>query len=200
MNKFSIFFSYPILLSFFLIPSLFSLWNLQARFKENEHLTQHVKRLYQKENSLAQAFHKHSLQLSQIKKSSPYYIPKEIESLSFLNSETEKLQMILDHYKESPQHQLRLDFLKSGNNRLSFKEEKKITGSDFQETLLTLASPIEADEDDLKKTVFLIEENNLSEIGKPQLIFKEFDLIKIKTNTQDEVFVLDFNIIKREAL
>lgn len=186
---------YPLLLSFFLIPALLILWHLQTRFEKIALLETKIESLGKNKTMLSQNFQAHSSVFNQLKERPTLSVQKELSSLSFLNAESKKLQIVLDHYKESPSHQLRLNFLKSGKNRLSFKEEKRETNTQFQEVFLALAHPLEQDEDDLKNMLLLIENSK-----NPQLFFQKFSLFKKKIDTQNEVFEIDFKLIKRELL
>jgi hypothetical protein len=138
------------------------------------------------------------------KHSDPYFLDQEIESLSFLSSEKERLKSWLSHpaIANKSALQKRLHFLESDQNRLSFIDDEIQISKFMKETLEKQKMPIELDEEDLKNLLALIEETPfhlaLPKMNRPQLIISDFSLTKKNAPLQNEVFELRMDILKRE--
>ena len=134
----------------------------------------------------------------------PYFLDHQIESLSFLETETRQIESWLKHpalLKKEPFEE-RLSFLQSGLNQLHFVEESLRTTNRIKETDEKLRHPVQMDENDLQKTLALIEDlqigNDLPLKGSPQLIVKELRAKKITTPLESEVFEVEIDLLKRE--
>jgi hypothetical protein len=138
------------------------------------------------------------------KNSDPYFLDKEIESLSFLANEKTQLKNWLSHPAIANKDMLkkRLIFLESDQNRLSFTDDEIQFSKTVRETLEKQREIVEVDQDDLKNLLALIEETSLdsapSKINRPQLVISDFSLTKKNTNLQNEVFELKMELLKRE--
>ncbi len=138
------------------------------------------------------------------KNSDPYFLDKEIESLSFLENEKMLLKNWLSHPAIASKDALRqrLNFLESGQNRLSFTDDEIQFSKTLKETLEKQRETVEVDQDDLKNLLALIEEVPFEsiplKINRPQLIISDFSLTKKTTELQNEVFELKMELLKRE--
>ncbi|HEX2582488.1 MAG TPA: hypothetical protein VHL30_00030 [Chlamydiales bacterium] len=134
------------------------------------------------------------------KKSDPYFLDKEIESLSFLEQEKKRLKNWLSHPAIANKEALwsRLRWLESDQNRLSFADDEMQFSKTVKETLEKQREIVELDQDDLKHLLALIEELPPVKMNRPQLVISEFSLTKKKTELQNEVFELKMELLKRE--
>lgn len=136
------------------------------------------------------------------KNSDPYFIDKEIESLSLLEEEKKRLQHWLSHPAISNADVLakRLRFIESGENSLSFAEEDSRIAKMYKEVIEKQRHSVEIDAHDLKRVLSVIEETSPASLkaNRPQLIITEFSLSKKTTNLQNEIFELKMDLIKRE--
>lgn len=141
--------------------------------------------------------------LSAMKQADPYYLDKHVESLLFLEMETQKAKSIAsDAATTSPQYQ-RLQFLLSDKNKLRFVEGSIQKNDRFQEYEEKQTSPVEINEDDLKKVLSSIEGVRVHPFypqeKRPHLLIKSFDLSKKSiAETKEKVYVVSMSLLKRE--
>ena len=147
---------------------------------------------------------KESTILASLKNPDAHYLGKYVETLTFQLSEIKKFETI---QAENPDDELisrRLVFLKEGGNRLLFSEEHIRTNELFRETEEKQQHLIELNEEDLKKLLCLIEGITIwpygPKEGRPQLVIKDFKLSKKEVSSQEKVFVVSMQLIKRENL
>jgi hypothetical protein len=137
--------------------------------------------------------------ISKMKNADHFYIDKNLESLIFLESETTQLE-----FQTDPVFKKRLHFLTGGENKLLFAEEGIRRCDIFQEVEERLQHPVEIDEEDLKKILCFIEEIPISPFSPPtnapQLIIKNFELVKKSIGTDQEIYVVNLKLIKREGI
>jgi len=151
--------------------------------------------------------------LKNYENSDPYFLDKEIESLTFLNREKELLKGWLIHPAVSNKEMIsrRLQFLEGEENRLCFTEEEIQISSTCKETLEKQRFPIEVDVSDLQTLLTRIEnpQNNLAQEkdsqnfwskGRPQLVICNFSMTKKSAPLQNEVLEITMDILKREFL
>lgn len=143
---------------------------------------------------------------SHFKEPDQFYIDKQLETLTFLDQETEALQKIFQQ-KNMPEDETtrkRLEFLTGPGNSISFTEGVVQNYGSFQETTETLSHPIEVNSKDISKILSRIEgvSFNGEELptGRPQLIVLDFKLEKKKATDKNEVFQLNMKLLKREFL
>lgn len=134
-----------------------------------------------------------------------YYIDSEIESMVFLQNEIESLEKIIRHKNFTGDLNItqRLQYLTSSKNRLLFSESDVKKQGQLQEKILTIASPIELNGDDLKNLIEKIEHtthpkgDNLS--VKPQLICLEIRLDKKGTSQNGaHLFLSHLKLLQRD--
>lgn len=187
----------PLPFVIFLFHFLFSLNHLEKLEEEIERIhlkTVHIEESKRRENSVA----------ASLKNSDPHYLDKYIETLTFLFPEIKKLETILADNPENEQLIKRLHDLQEGSNRLRFAEEQIRTHELFREIEEKQQQPIELNEEDLKKLLCLLEGITIwpygPKEGRPQLIIKDFHLSRKECPTQEKVFVLSLQLIKRENI
>jgi hypothetical protein len=146
---------------------------------------------------------KDSSVLASLKNPDPHYLDKNVEALTFLLPEMKKLEAIQLENPEDEQIGKRLQFLKEGN-RLAFSEEQIRSNEIFREIEEKQQHPVEMNEEDLKKLLCLIEGITIwpygPKEGRPQLIIKDFKLSKKELSSQEKMFVVSMQMIKRENM
>lgn len=184
------------------LPLIYSVFHFFNEFNQVEALEKEFDRITQKASlSLALKKNEESL-LTSLKRPDPYYIDKHIESLTFLLPEIRKLESILEENPENTVALKRLAFLRGDENRLLFKEEGIRSHSGLREMEEIQQSPVEMNEEDLKKLLCLIEGITIwpygPKEGRPQLIVKDFRLSKKESVSQQNAFLVSLQLIKRE--
>jgi len=187
----------------FLLPVIGCLLGFQWKMQQLQELGASVDALEQRALESAEQKTKSDACVFQLKTADRAYLGKQLESLTLLEPEVRRVQALLSHQKENHPLTLRLEFFKSGKNRIAFIEEKQRAAEHLQETEEKLQHPVELNEEDLKKLLVLIEGvtiNPYSPVqGRPLLVFKEFDLVKQMAPSEEEIYMVDFKLIKREA-
>lgn len=137
-----------------------------------------------------------------------FYIDKHIETIVPLKEEAASLIALQNYgfHPDEEQIKKRLQFLTSGQNKISFVEGSVKSHQGFQETAESLAHPVEVTLDDLKTILSRLEGSSIADSSitsdpstpsRPHLIITECKLEKKKGLTQ-EVFSLDLKVLKRE--
>lgn len=169
-----------------------------------ELLEEDMERIHVKTLQVQESEKKESSILASLKNPDSHYLGKHVETLVFQLSEIKKFEMI---QAENPDDDLiakRLLFLKEGGNRLLFSEEQIRSNELFRETEEKQQHPVELNEEDLKRLLCLIEGITIwpygPKEGRPQLIIKDFRLTKKEISSQEKVFVISMQLIKRENL
>jgi hypothetical protein len=183
----------PFLLScFYFFEKLQTLDQLKSEMQRVQAKTLLVQENERRENSL----------LASLKHPDPHYLDKNIETLTFLLPELKKLERIHAENGEEERSQSRLCFLKDGDNRLLFSEEQIRTQDHFREIEERQQRPVEMNEEDLKKLLCLVEGITIwpygPKEGRPQLIITDFSLTKKETPSQEKLFTVSMQILKRE--
>lgn len=135
---------------------------------------------------------KETINLSKLKKASPYYINERLESLEFLKNEREK-----DPHPENTISRMPLQHLR-------FFEGKVRRTKELQEVEENQESAVLMNEEDLKKTLSLIEGVNIppheNPTNAPELIIKSIDLRKTAISAYENAFEVNMQLIKREGI
>ena len=188
----------------FLLPAIGCLFGVQWKMERLQELEQTISVLQSQSLEVSSRQKKNDSCLAELTQADRSYLDKHLESLTLLETEMRRLQAVMQHQKESTHLARRLEFLKSGENRICLVEEKRRSDNKLQEIEEKLQHPVEMNEEDLKKLLVLIEGvsiNPYSPIqGRPQLIFRDFDLTKQMAPSEEEVYVIDLKLIKREPI
>ena len=134
-----------------------------------------------------------------------FYIDKYLETLNFLEPEIEALQKIVNHKNFTGDTNIttRLDAL-TGSNNLVFVEGVVQSYPLYQETTETLAHPIEVNVSDIEKILAKVEGTEIKSYkpgpNRPQLIVLDFKIDKKKHYNNNEVYMLNMKLLKREYL
>ncbi|MDF2549334.1 MAG: hypothetical protein K0S07_401 [Chlamydiales bacterium] len=135
-----------------------------------------------------------------------FYMEKQIETVVPLEPEIEQLNEIVNYsgFTGDEAIRKRLDHLTLGSNALVFTEGSVQTYATFQETLETLAHPVEMDSQDIAKVLARIEGVPIGPYaaaeGRPQLLITDFKIERKKALETNENFVLNLKVLKREFL
>jgi hypothetical protein len=133
-----------------------------------------------------------------------FYIDKNLETLSFLEPETETLQKLVNnkYFAGDEIVKARLEFLMGPTNDLLFSEGNVQAYPFFQETISTLVHPVEINLEDLKKILTHIEGQPIGQYKpgpkRPQLIILDLKLDKKEATEKNDVFLLNLKLLKRE--
>lgn len=135
-----------------------------------------------------------------------FYIDKYLETLKLLKPETNSLEQLVNnrYFAGDETVRKRLNFLKGQDNAFLFSEGNVQSYPFFQETIATLIKPVEVNLEDLKNILALIEGQPIDQYTpgpkKPQMIILDFKLDKKEASENNEVFLLNIKILKREYL
>jgi hypothetical protein len=135
-----------------------------------------------------------------------FYVDKHLETLTFMEPEIESLQKLVNnrYFAGDETVKKRLDFLTGPSNSLLLSEGNVQAYPFFQETTSSLIHPIELNIDDLKKLLTVVEGVPIGEYeppqDRPQMIVTDFKLDKKVASENNEVFILNMKILKREYL
>lgn len=140
------------------------------------------------------------------RESDHFYVDKYLETLVFLEPETEALQKIVQdkNFANDERVKKRIEFLTGDANAFTFSEGVVQSFPFFQETAETLIHPVEVNAKDIQKILSKIEGVKIGDFSsgphRPQLFITEFKLDKKKVADNNEVFLLNLKLIKREFL
>jgi hypothetical protein len=135
-----------------------------------------------------------------------FYLDKYVESMHLLECETEALQTLLEHEPTLPNKDIlkRLDFLTGPQNELTFADGMTQTFANIQETTESLIHPVEVDLADIQRILSYIEGTEIAlfapAINRPQFIIVDFKINRKQSASDNEVYVLELKLIKREYL
>ncbi len=142
--------------------------------------------------------------LTQMGTADKSYLENQIESLQFLEPEIKKLGALLQTDPNQKEQKVRFDFLSSGKNALRFRQENFQRVGKIQEMEARQVHPVEMNREDVKELLARIEnvkiEEHLPGNRPPDLLIKQFELIKKPLPSNEEVFLVNLELIKRESL
>lgn len=187
-----------------LLPIVFAITNFFTNLSEFETLQEQMNQIYdqayikEKKQSQNMTIRKH------YQHADHFYIDKQLETLSFLQPEIDALQTIIQnkYFAGDEIVKKRLETLTGPDNHLLFSEGNILKYPFFQETTATLTHPVEMNLDDLKKFLSLIEGRKMDHYqpgpNRPQLIITDFKMEKKEVTDQNDVFVINMKLLKRE--
>lgn len=135
-----------------------------------------------------------------------FYLDKYVESLRFLEKETEALQLLIEHEPTLPNRDIlkRLEFLTGAQNEVTFTEGVVQTFANIQETTESLVHPVEVDMADVQRLLSYVEGKEIGlftpGVNRPQLIITDFRLQRKQSAKENEVYQLELKLLKREYL
>ncbi len=185
------------------IPFLYLLFHFIAQLSFYENISNEIERISKKSAQIESLHQKEGSFLSSLRNADHFYIDKHLETLCFLEPEVKKMEAQLLENPNDDGLKKRLFFLKEGPNRLLFSEIQTRQSSNFQEVEEKQQHFVEMNEEDLKRTLSLIEGVTIWPYGpkemRPQLIIKDFQLSKKENGSQEFVYVVNMDLIKRES-
>ena len=141
---------------------------------------------------------------AQVQSADPFYLDKHLETLVFLESEIKRLEAVCQSTSCDPTAKKRLHFLKEGDNKLLFAEQQIQQSESFREVEERQQNSIEMNAEDLKKLLSRIEGVTIEDASPcshpPQLIIKSFELTKKASQRQEDHFLVNMFLLKREGL
>ena len=195
---------YSVLLG--LLPIIFMMVRLSSLNSEASLVEERVESI----RSLADAYKKRqSINIATInhyREADHFYIDKHLETLNFLEPEIEALQKIVTHknFPGDPIIKKRLEFLSGPLNSATFNEGMVQSFPLYQETVETLAHPIEVNVQDIKNILTMVEGVEIPPFlplaSRPELLMLDFKLERKKHQDGNEVFLLNMKLLKREFL
>ncbi len=195
-------FFFCLLLSLALVPSLFYMLYFFTRMDTLESVQQQIAQLSKKADLQKFRKEEEELFLKKLKMADHYYIDKQLESQLFLESELKRYQAVLAYDPEECWTKKRVQFLKEGTNRLRFSEQNLKNIHGFQEVEEVQQHTVEMNLEDLKQLLAHIEDVTIGPYlphpNSPQLIIKNFELTKKKLKENEEVYLVNLQLIKRE--
>lgn len=133
-----------------------------------------------------------------------FYIDKQLESLPLMEDEIAALQDVTKttNYVGNEAIEKRLEQLQT-QNQILFTEGPVQSHSLYQETIETLAKPVEVNAQDIERLLKRIERVPTDEIDdqkRPQLTILDFRLDRREATPDHETFLLNLKLLKREYL
>lgn len=189
--------TYFVLLGF--VPIIFAFFHFAKKKKEWDAVLQNILSV---EHLAANICRKQALNTTVrtvFAEADPFYLEKQLESLSFLKKEKEALEQLFKSstYTGNEIAEKRYAYLTSQANRLEWLQGSSLTSEGIQQIEIFLAHPVEIDAYDLKEILTRVEGNRK---GKPQLVFTDFKLNKKEHLSGNEVFELNVKLLKREFM
>lgn len=187
-----------------LLPVFFALFHFLSQKTAVEELQNTLTLV---EQLALQREHKQSLNRSvrdNYKEADHFYIDKYLENLEFLKPEAETLQKLVNnkYFAGDENVKKRLEFVTGQENSLLFSEGNVQNYPFFQETTPTLSHPVEVNLNDLKEILAITEgiaiDNFEPGPNRPQLIILDFKLDRKEISENNEVFILNMKLLKRE--
>lgn len=132
----------------------------------------------------------------------PYFLDKQVESISLLGEEKVRLESLCNHpaFPPHPSLKERLKLIEA--NKLAFIEEDIRSSKNVKETKEKLKNPVQMSEKDLQKVLSVIERVSIGiyspSIESPQLLITKLHLRNQKTSLQTDTLEVDMNLMKRE--
>lgn len=198
-----------LLVYLFLVSILPLLYLLFSFFSTTSHLDELNARLERLQDQTFITEKKQALNLAvreHFREADHFYIDKYLETLLLLEPEAQMLQNLSKdkNFADDERIKKRLEYLTTHANTLNFSEGVVQTHPFFQEVTETLVHPVEVNSADIQKILAKIEGIQIGEYApgpsRPQLIITDFQLDKKKVMDQNEVYLLNMKLIKREFL
>lgn len=133
----------------------------------------------------------------------PFYLEKQVETISLLDREVEALQKAMKE-KKLPLDELTLKRLEqlTGKNRIAFSESNVKQYPAYQEMIESLTTPVEVDQSDIGQLLAAIEGVQIGPYGarpkRPQLIILDFKIEKRRDSGENSTYLLNLKLLKRE--
>lgn len=135
-----------------------------------------------------------------------FYIDKNLETMSFLEPEIESMKRMQEdqNFPDDENIKKRIEALTGSANSMVFTEGVVQSTPLFQEVTETLVHPVEVDVDDIKRILCKVEGIPIGDCtpppDRPQLIILDFKLEKKNISENNDVFLMNLKLLKREFL
>jgi hypothetical protein len=135
-----------------------------------------------------------------------FYIDKNLETMSFLEPELESLRKMQGdpNFPDDENIKKRIDTLTGNSNNMVFTEGVVQSTPLFQEVTETLVHPVEIDVGDLKRILCRVEGIPIGDCtpppDRPQLLILDFKMERKNISEDNDVFLLNLKLLKREFL
>ncbi len=163
------------------LPFVYLLAGFYLDMRELDFVEESLVELQQREKRGERSQEKEEAFFAELNQADHFYIDKHLETLHFLDPQSKKEE----------------------SRRLLFTEEKTRRSEFVVEVEEKQQQPVQMNGQDLKKLLSLIEGVPILPFtpapGRPQLIIKNFELVKKSLGPQEEVFSVDMQLIKREG-
>jgi hypothetical protein len=178
-----------------LVPLCLVIWRLEEKNRELQVWTKKIEFLEERALSAEKSKNTRNQLWARAQQSNSHYLSQVIETLPLLTPELNRVQALARQYPSNTALQERLSFLQGDRNRIRFIQQEQRAGPFFQETEHKMQNNVQMNEEDLKKLLFLIEDDQSKD--RPLLIIKEFDLRKVKEKADEIVYNIQLELIKR---
>lgn len=192
-----------IVLPFGLLPPLFVLLFAQSLSRHAKQIDRQLCFLEKKARFVMLAQQQREQFTYEFGGSDPHYLDKYVESIALLKRDTEILEKILQNqdYAAFPAIEQRYHFLTGGDNRMQFSSLWENKSEFFFDKLWRLDHPVEANCDDIRNILSLLEgvkiDHFLPNPVRPQLFFTSFSLVKKDLGEASKVFTIDMEVYQR---
>lgn len=187
-----------------LTPFFYLAFNLSERIQKLNLLEEKINAVEENSRSVKEREKREKNLAAQIQNADQFYIDKYLETLLFLEPEVKRLEAVCQAVSCDPAAKKRLQFLKEGDNKLLFAEQQIQRAETFREVEERQQNPVEVNAEDLKKLLSRIESvtigNEAPRPNSPQLIIKSFELSKKASQRQEDLFLVNMFLLKREGL
>lgn len=140
--------------------------------------------------------------IERLKGADPDYVQKTLETLTFLEGETKRVEAVLLDQPGDQSQVRRLQFLKGGANRLQFREKNFQRVGKLQEVDVIQDHPVEMGREDLKILLSKLEHTSISSYTpdpvSPDFLIEQFEMIRKTISKDEETYLVKINCIKRE--
>lgn len=181
------------------LPLVLAMFNLYSTSSEQEAIGFELDYAISQANSKVAKERLNRAVKKRFQNSDHFYIDKEIETITPLSQEIERIRALLHqgYHHEEEQLKKRLQFLTNGQNKISFIEGSVKAYPTYKEIAESLAHPVEVNLEDLKTILSKIEGSSTD--TSPHLIITDCKIDRKMGQTQ-EIFSLDIKALKREYL
>lgn len=189
-----------------LLPVVFVMVHFFTNKNEIEELSDHLAMVQERIYTLKQKQALNTSARHEFCDVDHFYIDKQLENLTFREDEIASLKKLSSNpnFPDDDQVKKRLEFLSGKGNKLLFAEGVVQTSPSFQEVVESQVHPVEVDVKDMQQILARIEGIDIGECqpgaNRPQLIITDFKLEKKSGSANDEVFILNMKLLRREFL
>ena len=182
-------------------------WAIFASFVHNlgrmETLWEEIIELKDKSERVANEKNERDFYIKKYGSSEPFYLSKQLSSLSFLATEKEYLNGVLSipAYMGSSEIKKKLGEIAFQKNHITLQESDRKKKAPLEQIEWKWAAPISVEESDIETILAIVEGVQIKEKtapeGRPQTFFKEFSLKRKPTTHEFQRYEIDAKIVQR---